>query len=168
MNNNIDTEIINFERKIINKNINEKDIKQLMNELYKLKKMYITEKLSLENKYKNVSKDENMLSLSLYQNNSLNNNNIKLLNAIENYLHYKINEIESRKRHILTLTNLIFLPLGIIVGYFGMNFKSMGNKGIRNGILSIKYANIFTIILFLISTIFVISMYYYYFFMKKL
>lgn len=135
---NMDNDILQFEKKILNINLNQNDIEKLINELYKLKKKYINDI-----------------------------RNTKLLDNIHNYLKYKLNKIESRKRHILTLTNLIFLPLGIIVGYFGMNFKSMGNKGIKNGILSIKYANIFTIVLFLISIVFVISMYYYYFVIKK-
>lgn len=131
-------DILEFERKIINKNLNENDIEKLINELYALKKKYIN-----------------------------NIRDTELLDNIHNYLKYKLNKVESRKRHILTLTNLIFLPLGIIVGYFGMNFKSMGNKGIAKGILSIKHSHFFTFMLFLISIVLVIIMYYYYFFVNK-
>jgi uncharacterized membrane protein len=40
---------------------------------------------------------------------------------------------------LVALINAIFLPLGVIVGYFGMNFKSMGSPTNNKGILSSKY-----------------------------
>jgi Mg2+ and Co2+ transporter CorA len=37
----------------------------------------------------------------------------------------------------------IFLPLGFIVGYFGMNFKSMGSPSLNSGVFSIKHVEKF-------------------------
>jgi len=34
----------------------------------------------------------------------------------------------------------IFIPLSFIVGFFGMNFESMGVPSIKKGIFTIKYA----------------------------
>jgi hypothetical protein len=55
---------------------------------------------------------------------------------------------------LISLIGLIFLPFGIITGYFGMNFKGMGECGKKTvGVFSIKYPNLFVFILFVISTI---------------
>ena len=62
---------------------------------------------------------------------------------------------------LISLAGLIFLPFGIITGYFGMNFKGMGECGKKTGgVFSIKYPHLFVFILFIISTI---SMIYFYF-----
>ena len=63
-----------------------------------------------------------------------------------------------KKLNFMTLLNLIFLPLGIIVGYFGMNFKSMNHS---NGIFSVKYGNTFVILLFIIFIIIFTLIYFY-------
>ena len=51
----------------------------------------------------------------------------------------------------LTILNTIFLPLGLICSYFGMNFASMGCPTKKGGIFNIKNSNLFVFILFLIS-----------------
>jgi Mg2+ and Co2+ transporter CorA len=45
--------------------------------------------------------------------------------------------LDSFKYTLLTLVNLIFIPLGVLVGYFGMNFASMGVPDVKSGILSV-------------------------------
>ena len=62
---------------------------------------------------------------------------------------------------LISLAGLIFLPFGIITGYFGMNFKGMGECGKKTGgVFSIKYPHLFVFILFIISTI-IISYFYF-------
>ena len=60
---------------------------------------------------------------------------------------------------ILTLTEIIFLPLGFLTGYFGMNFTTMGMVGHnvdKKGILMWKHGHLFIkglLVLSLISSI---------------
>ena len=63
---------------------------------------------------------------------------------------------------LLTIINLVAVIIGAIVGYYGMNFKKMGKPG---NILSIKYPNIFVIVLSIISSTAIIL---YYMYNKKL
>ena len=53
----------------------------------------------------------------------------------------------------LTLTTLIFLPLSLITGYFGMNFKAMGSPSDPRGIFSWKHGQNFVMFMFMISII---------------
>ncbi len=48
---------------------------------------------------------------------------------------------------------MIALPLAIITGYFGMNFKSMGNPTHKKVILSIGYGQKLVFFLFFVSTV---------------
>ena len=65
----------------------------------------------------------------------------KKIQHIKDYLMHKYDENESFKSHLLTMIATIFLPLGVIVGFFGMNFKSMGAPSLKNtGIFNVKHA----------------------------
>ena len=80
------------------------------------------------------------------------------LNLIDNYFRNMTNKISERTIKRLTLINTIFLPLGVIVGYFGMNFTSMGLINLKKGIYTIKHGQLFVlllcIILYLVNHIF--------------
>lgn len=76
--------------------------------------------------------------------------NISLLNQFVNMsADYK----SSKSLDKLTILNTIFLPLGLICSYFGMNFKSMGSPTGKKGILTINNSNSFVLLLFVISII---------------
>lgn len=68
------------------------------------------------------------------------NRNYRKLGNMEEYLKYQSSKLDAMKKTILSIINLIFLPLGFMVGYFGMNFASMGNPDISNGILAMANA----------------------------
>lgn len=70
----------------------------------------------------------------------------------------KEQEKQGQSLHILTIVETIFLPLGVITGYFGMNFQSMGNDlGDKPfGIYSIKYGQLFVFLLFFLSILFIV------------
>ena len=73
------------------------------------------------------------------------------------YLRYKYNLNEAFKSHLLTLISTIFLPLGVIVGFFGMNFKSMGAPSLRNtGIFNVKHAEKVIVGISVVSSIIII------------
>lgn len=85
-------------------------------------------------------------------------NNLKLLDEY----HTKIIQYNQKKSiDTLTLVNTIFLPLSLIAGYFGMNFKSMGIPSSSKGIFNIANGQIFVVSLFLIITVAVIILFKY-------
>lgn len=83
--------------------------------------------------------------------------NFKLINDFNKQVLQK-----NKKKAIDTLTvvNTIFLPLSLITGYFGMNFKSMGAPSNKSGIFTLTYGQGFVISLFISLTFFVIFMFY--------
>lgn len=63
---------------------------------------------------------------------------------------------DAKKGHSINLIatiNMIFLPLAVIVGWFGMNFKSMGAPSLNNGIFTVKYGQTFVFVLFIVFII---------------
>jgi hypothetical protein len=66
------------------------------------------------------------------------------LDLLNEELKRETGEMQSSKLHMLTLIETIFLPLGVLTGYFGMNFSSMGGHvGTKHkpapGVLGLKY-----------------------------
>lgn len=61
------------------------------------------------------------------------------------------------KSSILTIISTIFLPLGVIVGYFGMNFKSMGVPSLKKGIFNTEHAQHYVFWLGLLAAIGVLT-----------
>lgn len=63
---------------------------------------------------------------------------------------------------LIAIINLIFLPLTVIVGWFGMNFESMGAPTLRNkGIFGIKYGQTFVFALFMLFTVITLNFLYF-------
>ena len=63
------------------------------------------------------------------------------------HIEFKYSKKENKKKAIdtLTIVNTIFLPLALITGYFGMNFKSMGAPSNKTGIFTLKYGQGFVL-----------------------
>jgi Mg2+ and Co2+ transporter CorA len=72
-----------------------------------------------------------------------NEKNYMRLNHIEEYLKYQNQKLDSFKTTVMSLINTVFLPLGVLTGFFGMNFASMGNPDIKRGVLSIQNSEYF-------------------------
>ena len=68
--------------------------------------------------------------------------NLEIIKDFNTALH---NKRQTKAIDSLTIVNTIFLPLTLIVGYFGMNFKSMGCPTNKTGILTMDYGQIFVI-----------------------
>ena len=71
-------------------------------------------------------------------------NNTKKYNDTKYYIKYiehQLKDLHTFQDHLLTLTSIIFLPLGVIVGFFGMNFKSMGVPSLKKGIFNFPQAD---------------------------
>ena len=108
------------------------------------------------------------LGINLYKlkNNKNYKNNKRLDNLIEklNYIKKNIDligdfnsQLSDKKRSssldTLTRVNTIFLPLTLIVGYFGMNFQSMGVPSNKTGVFTLKYGQGFVFFLMLLSVV---------------
>ena len=78
--------------------------------------------------------------------------NLEIIKDFNTELH---NKRQTKALDSLTIVNTIFLPLTLIVGYFGMNFGSMGCPTTKFGILTMKYGQIFVIGLLVSITIIV-------------
>lgn len=117
-----------------------------------------------------LKKQKIFLGINLYKlkNRGVNENNRRLDNLIKKLDNIKKNidyiddfnsQLSDKKRSssldTLTRVNTIFLPLTLIVGYFGMNFQSMGAPSNKTGIFTLKYGQGFVFFLMLISIVFI-------------
>ena len=101
-----------------------------------------------------------MIDLYEYNNKKqLKNERHRLVNItrkmklLDNYNAMIIQFKQKNSLDIIALLSLIFLPLTLITGYFGMNFEGMGAPSKFKGIFTIQKPNKFVFILFIISII---------------
>ena len=117
----------------------------------------------LEEGHKMNEKNLNTLMRNIYRdklNNIDNSVVINHLNELQKIVKFHLKTIQSNKRSYLTIVNLIFLPLGFIAGFFGMNFKSMGVPSLNKGILTIPHGEKFVFMISLLSMVGIIMYYY--------
>lgn len=74
-----------------------------------------------------------------------NEKNYRVLKHIHEILHHERSKLNSLKMSVISTMGSIFLPLGFIVGYFGMNFQSMGSPSLNSGVFSVKHIDKFVI-----------------------
>jgi Mg2+ and Co2+ transporter CorA len=77
------------------------------------------------------------------------------LSHIQEYLEHKVDINNHVNLNLISLLNLFFLPLGVIVGYFGMNFNSMGVNTLSKGVY--KEQDGFRLVIMLSVISFIIS-----------
>lgn len=77
----------------------------------------------------------------------------KTLDTINDFNNTKDMRQQSKSLKLLTTINMVALPLAIITGYFGMNFKSMGNITHGKGVLSSLHGQKLVFFLFFVSVI---------------
>ena len=110
---NIPKDVLDLERRIQNvKRYTHKITDTLLNEIFAMKRTYL---------------DNNAVYM--------------VLNHMEEYVKYQDQKLNSYKNTIIALVSAIFIPFGVITGYFGMNFASMGNKGVKGGVLGIAHSD---------------------------
>ena len=83
----------------------------------------------------------------------------KLNEMHRNDLHYN----SFRNLSLLTIINIVVLPISIIVGYFGMNFKKM-----KTNIFTIKNPNSFVLGLSVVTGIIILFLYNQYYTLFKI
>jgi len=87
------------------------------------------------------------------------------LDLLSDELKRETDEAQSYTLSMLTLLETIFLPLGVLTGYFGMNFSSMGGHVGKGhvpapGIFGLKYGQTFVMFIMLLSTALVMYLFY--------
>ena len=92
-----------------------------------------------------------------------NNQAYDILEHIESFLKYQNQKLDSYKNTIISIISTIFIPFGVITGYFGMNFSSMGNPGIKDGILASKNSEKYLFIMFVTIALFIVFVHHLWF-----
>lgn len=87
----------------------------------------------------------------------------RILDHIITILGHENRKLNTLKMTLISALGTIFLPLSFITGYFGMNFRSMGNPSLKKGILATKHVEVFIFALSIISMIVIGSVYYIHF-----
>ena len=80
----------------------------------------------------------------------LDSTGLESLNRFEEFVQNQIQKSLNFKTSLLAVIATIFLPLTFVVGYFGMNFKSMGVPSLKHGIFTIKHGQHYIFFLALI------------------
>lgn len=150
--------------------INEKDIINLENLVTDLDKMLLNDKPdynNIDSKIYSLRKKllEYQIKINQLEFNSTDNTpdllKLKqklemLVNNLQLVSDYNSKILQSNQKKsidTLTIVNTVFLPLALITGYFGMNFRSMGCPTTASGILTVKYGQMLVFILFIVITI---------------
>ena len=92
-------------------------------------------------------------------------NNQDDINHIEIYLDYlrhKLTVKSANNQRLLSFIATVFLPLSFVVGFYGMNFKSMGVPTLNKGVFTVKNAELILSIVFFTITIIVFLFYRFY------
>ena len=86
---------------------------------------------------------------------------LHLLDHIETYVHGRDRELMNAHMKILTYITAILTPLGVLVGYFGMNFSDMGAPSNGKGVFSFQHGHYIIFGLMLVIIAFMTFMYFY-------
>ena len=84
----------------------------------------------------------------------------RIVENIDDNLDEENKNLNNLKMTMISALGTIFLPLGFITGFFGMNFNTMGNPTLKKGILAVKHVDKFIISLSIFSIIIISALYY--------
>jgi len=118
--------------------------------------------LDNKNKWDKQSAKININKLYEFKKLAIEKNNTKYSDKIEHYitfLTYVLSDLNSLQDNIFSMIGTIFIPLSFIVGFFGMNFESMGVPSLKKGIFTIKQAQHKLATIFFIIIFFTIMLY---------
>lgn len=115
------------------------DIRDLKHIVYVYSKKLLFIKIKLLKLGDNVDYKTKYKDLDIYLKNIYNMEQVN--NDLYNYI-YKLNHRDFIKDYS-SIIQIIFLPLCVLVGYYGMNFKSMGSPALKNGVFNIHDGQLF-------------------------
>ena len=118
--------------------------------------------LDNKNKWDKQTAKININKLYEFKRIAIEKNNTKYSDKIEHYitfLTYVLSDLNSLQDNIFSMIGTIFIPLSFIVGFFGMNFESMGVPSLKKGIFTIKQAQHKLATIFFIIIFFTIMLY---------
>ena len=145
-------EVLNFDSRILNSNLIDKN-EPITKDLFKIKKHEIKTELELDEielEFNTELKDDRKKLKKIKEN----------LNLFDEYNDLILKQKNSKSIDLIQLITFIFLPLGVIVGFFGMNFQKMGMyKSQKTGIYTLTNPIIFIFLLFIIFAVFMIQIY---------
>lgn len=115
------------------------DIRDLKHIVYVYSKKLLFIKIKLLKLGDNVDYKTKYKDLDIYLKNIYNMEQVN--NDLYNYI-YKLNHRDFIKDYS-SIIQIIFLPLCVLVGYYGMNFKSMGSPALKNGVFNMPDGQLF-------------------------
>ena len=83
----------------------------------------------------------------------------KLFQKIKAYIHQQETIITNKHLKIITFINLSLLPISIITGFYGMNFKSLGSPSLKSGHFAKKKGHYLVYLLIFVSFLITSSIY---------
>jgi magnesium transporter len=142
----LQTEVENLNKTILDNSSSDNEIRNTFNDA-RQKLLYtqlVFNNQKLIDPDKDYSSEEKKLNI-LHQN----------INTIEFYEQNNILSKQKKSIDTITWITMIFIPLTLIVGYYGMNFHSMGAPATSTaeGPFNFKYGQLWVLLLFVISII---------------
>ena len=142
-------EFLTIDKAILGAEISDKDLQNKISDL-RSKFLYASLRLNID-QYNQSDKDfsKNLAELQLFKNN---------IDSINQYETLENNKSQKQNISILAWASVIFLPLGLIASFYGMNFKSMGSPSIHDtkGPFGYKYGQAWVFFLFIVSIFIVV------------
>ena len=83
----------------------------------------------------------------------------RLFQKIKSYIHQQETIITNKHLKIITFINLSLLPISIITGFYGMNFKSLGSPSLKSGHFAKKNGHYLVYLLIFVSLLVTSSIY---------
>ena len=121
-------------------------------EIYNVRKLYLKMELYINKKLLDGSLRESDIKDVIHKMHLMNKN----LRFLDRYYNNVMQAKQKQSLDSLTLVTLIFLPLTLITGYFGMNFKAMGSPSVGKGVFNWHKGQHFVFFLFVISIVIII------------
>ena len=144
----IEEELILLDKNLLKDDKKNLNHEKIISRLFLIRKKLLELEINLNEMELSNTNNHIVNKLKKKINNAQNN-----INIIDNY-NTKILQAKQKKTiDTLTLINTIFLPLSLITGFFGMNFKSMGVPSLKTGIYTTKNSSFIILILFLLISL---------------
>lgn len=147
----ISEKMIDIEKSIIKGDTDNKDVHA---KIYATRKLYLRAQLTLNQQLLSGKLQQDDIGSTLRRLRLINKN----LNFLDRYYNNIMQVKQKQSIDSLTLVTLVFLPLTLITGYFGMNFKAMGSPSMGRGIFTWRRGEHLVFFLFIISIVVILAL----------